>query len=702
LSFNQTLLPVQEEVLALADPARLYLFGEATTGKSTAASLRLIRWLQDGTASSNILVLGPQKASVMPYRQAVQEAGFNPAELATLTMGGIARRMCQLFWPLVQDAFPFASPLHQPTFLTLETALYYLSQIVDPLLDKGYFSSITIDKNRLYSQILDNLNKASLTGISLDEITQRLVNAWVGDESQLRVYQDAHECAQAFRDFCYQHHLLDYSLQMEIFARFLWQQPLCRQYLQNEYTHLVYDNLEEDPPVIHGIMEQWLPDFQSAILIQDTSGGFRIFMGADPQHVDGLKNQCEHQFHFEHAMHQTESIQAICKILQTCQMQQPVNPPIPAKTIQAGYELTIHKFIPQMLDWITETVDELITQQGVQSKEIAILSPFVSDALFFSLSHRLGKKGHGLTMHRPSRSLKDEAAARTMLTLARLAHPQWQMPVSQSALRSAMIQAITCGDVLIADRVSRILYNSRTHELNPFSAIKADMQQQITYQVGERMEALRTWLSEYTSSEVLTLDSFLGKLYGELLSQPGYPFHEDVANATVIAKLMASIKNFRWATQDMDQTDPLSSGKAYIKMVERGILAATSYETTNQSENCILLLPAYTFLTGAYSTRVQFWLNPGNPAWAERLYQPLTHPYVLSPTWPANKPWTQIDEQAYQSETLYRLINGLLLKCSDKVYFCITKMNEQGQELRGPMLNILQQLFRAAASGEAN
>jgi hypothetical protein len=284
-----------------------------------------------------------------------------------------------------------------------------------------------------------------------------------------------------------------------------------------------------------------------------------------------------------------------------------------------------------------------------------------------------------------------------MLTYAKMAHPQWELSVTQHALRIAFMQTITNNDLLIADRLSRIIYNTRTRQFNSFAEIKPAIQEQITYQVGKKVEALRSWMNEYQQSDPLYLDSFIGKLFGELLSQPGYPLHSDFTTSTVIARLMASIKNFRWVNQSMKEDDPLTTGKSYIEMVERGILAASSYTSLNDQKDHVLLLPAYTYLSGNYHSRIQFWLDPGNPAWAERLYQPLTHPYVLSPNWPANKPWTQIDEQIHQSETLYRIINGLLLKCSDKVYFCITTLNEQGQEMRGPMLSILQDLFRAVA-----
>jgi len=700
LASPDSLLPAQEELLSLPLTSNVYLSGDATTGKTTAAQLRLKQWLENGVRPDQILILTPQRSGAIPYEESAAQAGFNPAGLTSITMGGLAKRMCQLFWPLVQEAFPFAQPIQQPTFLTLETALYYLSKIVDPLLDKGYFASITVDRNRLYSQILDNLNKGALSGLSLPQITDRLIHAWVGDESQIRVYQDAEVCAESFRAFCFEHHLLDYSLQMEIFSQYLWQHPLCRRYLQDQYTHLIYDNLEEDPRVIHQIVEEWLPSFQACTLVHDLSGGFRLFMGADPVHAGDIKELCQHQLKFDRPLHQGPNIQSIRQLLQNKINKNQAPNPVNIQAVRSGYDVSIKKFVPEMLDWIADMVAEQIETQSVLPGEIAILSPFVSDTLFFSLSNRLTARGYSLTTHRPSRSLKDEPATRTMLTLAKLAHPQWQMPVSQHALRIALMQTLTNNDLLNADRLSRILYNTRTRQLNSFMAIKPEIQEQISYQVGEKVESLRTWLLDYQEQEPLYLDSFLGKLYGELLSQPGYALHTDFHASTVIARLMTSIKNFRWANQAIDQLDPLATGKAYIEMVERGILAASSYQDQTQIQDQILLLPAYTYLTGSVQSKIQFWMDPGNPSWAERLYQPLTHPYVLSPNWPENKPWTQVDEQLHQTESLQRIINGLLLKCSDKVYFCISRMNEQGQEMRGPMLSILQDIFRAVAAEE--
>jgi hypothetical protein len=64
-------------------------------------------------------------------------------EVTLVTIGGLTRRIVDLFWPLAAEAAGFAHPDQPPLFLNLETAQYYMAHIVRPLLDDGYFESVT-------------------------------------------------------------------------------------------------------------------------------------------------------------------------------------------------------------------------------------------------------------------------------------------------------------------------------------------------------------------------------------------------------------------------------------------------------------------------------------------------------------------------------------------------------------------------------
>ena len=192
----------QQQVLSNVVNSRIFLQGPAGCGKTTTAVRYLQRLLQQGISTSSILVLTPQRTLSLPYSSAMSEtAHFHGHPVSMLTMGGLARRMTALYWPLVKDLVGFGEPNKPPSFLTLESAQYFMAFLVSPLLDQGYFSTLqwTATAYTARSSII-SINLPS--SVSHTEIAERLKSAWVGDSSQLRVFDDVQSCVNLFRAFC--------------------------------------------------------------------------------------------------------------------------------------------------------------------------------------------------------------------------------------------------------------------------------------------------------------------------------------------------------------------------------------------------------------------------------------------------------------------------------------------------------------------
>lgn len=134
----------------------LYLQGSVGTGKTTRATGYLQALLGRGIPAREILVFLPQRALAEPYREvANQHVG---GRIDILTISGLARRMIQRFWPLVAEDAGFDGD-RPPNFLTLETARYFMSRVTDPLREEGAFAGLSIAESRLYSQLIDNINR---------------------------------------------------------------------------------------------------------------------------------------------------------------------------------------------------------------------------------------------------------------------------------------------------------------------------------------------------------------------------------------------------------------------------------------------------------------------------------------------------------------------------------------------------------------
>ncbi len=692
---QMTLTPQQLAVVESPPDKKLFLEGPAGTGKTTAGVARMLHWIASGVPASRILVIVPQRTLAEPYYAARHHPDLAPdGQVEIATVGGLAQRMVDLFWPLVVEEAGFGLPDVRPTFLTLETAQYYMARIVAPLVDQGYFESISIDRNRLYSQILDNLNKAAVVGFPPAEIGARLKGAWVGESAQARIYDEAQDCALRFRRYCLEHNLLDFSLQLDVFMTHLWQEPLCRDYLLESYPYLIVDNSEEDSPVAHDLIYTWLPHTTSALIIHDHDGGYRSFLGTEPESAQALREMCNAAFTFTDSFVTSPEMSAFSAALTRVLSPSPSLPLSPSPSSPLPLRFETHHYHPEMLEWTAAEIASLVHNEGVPPSEIVVLAPFLTDALRFALTHRLAQYKVPVRSHRPSRALRDEPATHTLLTLAALAHPQWGRAPTRYDVVYALMHAIADLDLVRAQLLADVLYRTqdKTPTLLSFDAVQTEMQQRVTYVLGGRYEALRLWLTTYREGDPLELDYFLARLFGEVLSQAGYGFHRDLDAAKVAATLVESVQKFRWIAGDLMSGKPL--GQEYVEMVQSGVIAAQYVWRWQQPEDAVLLSPAYTFLLRNQPVDVQFWLNVGGSGWWERLYQPITHPYVLSRRWPVGQPWTDTDEVAARQVSLYRLALGLVRRCRKTIYLGLSELGEQGYEQQGPLLKAIQRVLR--------
>lgn len=679
---------------------KTFLEGPAGSGKTTAGVARLERLLAADIPGQQILVFVPQRALGAPYAQALRTPGIAAGSLPeVVTIGGLARRLVELFWPLIAEEAGFARPDRPPTFLTLETAQYYMAHLVRPLLDQGYFETVVIDRNRLYSQIIDNLNKAAMNGFDHREIAPRLKAAWSGEQSQLHVYDDAQHCAELFRQYCLENNLLDFSLQIEVFTRRLWGLPLLQSYLQHSYRHLIADNIEENPPVAHKVLRAWLPELDSALLIYDEQAGYRLFLGADPQEAYNLRTACERQKIFERSFVTGEALQLLGRALQ-----RELQPPEEERQVaesgpgspRSALDYTQQRYYPQMLDEVTLTIAGLVAQ-GTPPGEIVVLAPFLSDALRFALTYRLESAGVPVRAYRPSRALREEPATRCLLTLAALSHPEWGVYPPRADFASMLLQAIHDMDLVRARLLAEITYRVRDDqpEITAFDRLTGEMRERITFLIGERFERLREWLRSYREGPPDPLDHFLARLFGEVLAQPGFGFHADYKAAEVTANLIESVQKFRWVAADPLDSAGVPLGREYLQMVEDGVIAAAYVQSMQaQPEEAVFLAPAYTFLMQNRPVEYQFWLDVGSRSWFERIDQPITHPYVLSNRWPVGAVWTAADEERTSRRSMERLALGLIRRCRGQVFLGLSQLNEQGYESRGPLLHAFDRMLR--------
>ncbi len=724
----EQLTPQQHDLIAMSGSH--FLEGAAGTGKTTVAVQRLLHLLQNGVPADEILVLVPQRALGLAYDRALRAVELPPGGQVTVsTMSGLAIQTIELFWPLVAAQAGFAADA-LPTFLNLEAAQYVMARVADQLIDEqGYFASITVTRGHLYTQIIDNLNKAAVVGFPVTEIGQRLSDAWLGDPAQSHIFEQVQDCANRFRAYCVEHNLLDFSLQMEIFVRQLWRLPAAREFLTGRFRHLIADNIEEDNAAAQDILRDWLPRFDSALLVYDSEAGYRRFLGADPDNAYTLRPLCD-AAELSESFVNSPDVYALGNELGRALGQYAED--VPGRAA-AALQYDLRRFYPEMLDAVAEEIRRLVQVEGVPPGEIVVLAPLLPDSLRFSLLQRL--EGIPTRSHRPSRGLREEPAARCLLTLAQIAHPAWGSQPPAVDVAYALMQALgtlepdRSLDLVRAQLLAQDAYPHAGSKsgLAPFESLPVETQERFSYVLGERYDALRGWLEAYIAAAEAAppppepkrkrrkkadaevepspqpeLDYFFSRVFGEALSQRGFGFHNDFAAAEAVGKLIDSAANFRRAFASKGIIGkPL--GQEYVEMVQRGVIANQYVrEWQRPAPDRVLIAPAYTFLVSNQTASYQFWLDIGSRRWFERLYQPLTHPYVLSKQWTPGDKWTDEREYEIRRESLYQLLIGLVRRCRKGIYLGISELGENGYENQGELLQVVNRMFRRFAAEQEN
>ncbi len=694
--------------------------GPVGTGKTTRAAEHLQSLLGQGVPAREILVFLPQRALAEPYREVASEHVGGRIDI--LTISGLARRMIQRFWPLVAEDAGFDES-QPPTFLTLETAQYFMSRVTDPLREEGAFAGLSIAESRLYSQLIDNINKAALVGFPPSEISGRLEGAWIGGEGRESVFGDAQRAADRYLQMCRENNLLGFGLQLQVFRKHLWPNDMCRNYLRGSYRHLIADNVEEGVPITHDILLGWIPEMESALVIYDEGAGYRKFLGADPDSARRLKGCCEHHIRLEDREAEGEEggsasngkarISGLGE--QVSRALQPhrgnLGSPKEIRELREQIGVIQEETYPEMLEAVGRGVKYLI-EGGSEPEDIVVLAPFLSDTLRRELSNLLTRLEVPFSLRRPSRPLSKEPAVKALLALSAMAHPAWRVQLGTQDLAQALSFSIRDMDPIRAHLLARAVYETDEEgrpRLRPFSAVSSGTQDRVTYRLGEQYDQIHGWIKGYIGEDNQPLDHFLNRIFGEVLSQEGFGFHDNMSAAARADRLVESARKFRQVIEKADlegqgptqgqahgpTQDPI--GRLYLQTVRKGVAAAQYVQDWSEgTDEGVLLTPAHTFLVQNRRAVHQFWLDVGSTGWHSRIKQPLTHPHVLSRSWKEGKEWTDADETAAGLDMLSRITDGLTRRCSGQVHLAISSRGRNGQREQGYLLKAFQQLFGRA------
>lgn len=696
LSFS-VLTDQQKELVTEPENARIFLSGIAGSGKTTAVALRILYIMDHTAAWPTIMVLTPDQSTMKPYQSLISKEGLRPR---VSSFYAFAKRSVTLFWPMIAEKAGFGKPDKSPIFLTIESAQILMAKLIKPKIENGFFNALRYTPSRIYNQILVSLNKCASAEIPYNDYTQLMKESWSGDSGLLSVFDQAQESGLLFLEICRQYNLLNYSVLLETFIQNLLPLALFQEWLRNQQIHFVFDNAEEEVPAAHHFARALIPLTRSAMIITDSNGGFRNFMGADPISAATLQKSCEKEYTF------TDSY--ICEPQVFAMHEAITNPAVLSKDLKASprqaFRFSVSHQYPEMIKQAAADTAWLIRSKGVSPSEIVIIAPLVSDVLYTAMERELRLQGIPAYLHRPSRPLISESYTKSLLTLITLLNPgKMELPRLLDVVQ--MLQSFIPlldpmrGHILVAKT-----FKSKENEtgkivdyiIQPFPSLPDDSKERILAENGGRFEIIRCWINRNKAGKD-TPDIAISRFFNEVLVRDGFN-HSEEMNLSV-NKVIESTQKFHQIlngiqqNQQEEKASSLLEWADYFDMVKTGMVSARyDEEWFSQPKNAVLISLASAFLTMNHPVKYQVWLNSGSPRWWERFYGQLTNDAVLSKEWNPGDIWDAPQAYEKNDENMMRQVSGLLLRCQRQVFIYASELDENGQDQKSKLLYVFSEL----------
>lgn len=611
--------------------------------------------------TDSILVLLWNARDVRDWRERVDFPWAGP--LHVYTYFGWVQREIRRCWPRLS---PWGKLWLEPEFLTVETGQFAMLRHIQAR--QGDFAGLVTSPERLAIQLGSCLVLASLNGIEFAHIGKRLATAM--PEKDANLFKSAQGILDSYIAEAEKSGTLDYGLAVALY-RSLLDQPWYRQELQ-QFQHLLADDVDEQSPAAHDLIAALLEHVVKAVLTFSTDGGHAGFFGADASNGWQRFGNIGKIVPVRWSKQYLGAGKAVYTSI--LRGESPVAP-----KLQPEIEFLHEDLRSELLDQVGEKVVRLLGQ-GVPPGEIAVIAPLADKVLEHTLALHLREVAVPLNVLTKNKRLIDEPYVRAMMTLALLAHPQWELDWGLPDLAQSL-QLLLKLDPVRAWLLGRQV---RDYQLAP---LELWQRERVGFRAAQGYDLLRQWLESYRQGPVEPIDIFFQRVFGELLSRLP-PAREDLV---VCRQLLVSTHKFLNSTGRMDLGS--DAGAAFIRMLSAGTVAAESLLESANMEQSVILTTPYAYISGHFTSSVQVWLDCTSRRWFQQDVRELINPHVLKARWPIEEVWTDEYNEAVSLQNGARVARALVRRCRQRLIVTAANIDSQGFEQDGQLLAAIYGAF---------
>jgi hypothetical protein len=233
------------------------------------------------------------------------------------------------------------------------------------------------------------------------------------------------------------------------------------------------------------------------------------------------------------------------------------------------------------------------------------------------------------------------------------------------------------------------LYQVSDGTLRSTNILTKGIKERVGHRLVDSVESLRLWLFSHGRDQ-LPVDTFLFRLFEELLATDNFQPEPDLEAAAVCDWLVRSAGRFRLAADKMGFNSTEQQGVAFIDWVYNGMVATYPPQTGDSPDlSGIVISTIYSFLLSGRSVKYQVWLDCATTGWWDIPRQPLSNAFILAREWDSTQAWTMTHEFEVRNQLLGRIVQGLTNRCREGIILASSNIDRRGLHQEGPLWRAL-------------
>ena len=597
---------------------------------------RLVK--SNNNKTKKIMLLVPNNITKLQYDRKIN-IEFSE-EIKIITYISFVKKELIKFWPVVSESCDkIKKDVVSPIFISSSLTDYIINNKVKTKRNlDGYFEDITGTNKNISMSINTNINKAALSLIDFKTIGEKIYLSKKNRDSIMRFsYSQMNEIINYYTDTLLENSMLDNSLSIYLYNKYLLNNELYRNHLKEEIKYLIVDTLESCSTAEIDFIKLVQDYAEDTYMYFNSTRDYSVFNNVDMEYIyeSILKQNDINEMKYDDG----QEINTVADSIEPIKQNFKKN-----VDIEDIYLLPVDIHLNESSQLYSEMIEEVsnkvidIISNGVQPKDIAIISPINNTVLDYQINNKLENNNIEVFNIKKDKKSVD-------------------YPYSNALVVAACIfyDYIEC--IKEEEYISLIEIVLNVNRVQAFKIFKNKGE-------SEELNNLLGYIEDKKNKN-LKISEFLIQFYIDKMLNLKYGRENVHICKQIIHESEVFTENISLLGLDKNN----DKEKIFIDALKTTIndyYSVSELQELHESNKVVITTP-YSYISSNMDRPMQIWIDIGSNAWNMKIEKDISNVIVLRKSFKENRIYTDAMEEHYKKYYLYNMIYNLLINAK-KVY----------------------------------